>query len=146
MPTIISKLFVYGSLRSRRLRRRLLGREIKAVPATLLGFAKVSVTASPYPALVRAPTGETAGELLLGLKPKDLGRLDRYEGRQYRRIPCCVWVRGKPVSAWVYLWRDGRLPAVRTRCQREGEDCQSSRYALSAHRPPGGKLTASKGG
>lgn len=117
MPTITYRLFVYGSLCSRRLRRRLLGREIKAVPARLMGFAKVAVRAFPYPALVRAPTGETAGELLLGLKPKDLYRLDRYEGREYRRIPVWVWVRGKPVYAWVYLWRDGRLPSIRVRCR-----------------------------
>ncbi len=111
MPTIISSLFVYGTLCDRQLRHRLLGREVKAVPARLPGFVKVSVPAFPYPALARAPCQTTEGQLLLGLTPEDLKRLDRYEGREYRRALCSVWAQGKRVRAWVYLWRNEKLLA-----------------------------------
>nr|BAL53159.1 hypothetical conserved protein [uncultured Gammaproteobacteria bacterium] len=117
MP-ITSELFGYGSLRSKRLRRRLLGREIKTVPAWLEGFASVQVAGSPYPGLVRAPGQKTVGELLLGLRPRDLERLDRYEGTEYERRLVWVQAQGRKHRAWVYCWRDRRRLALKSRLLR----------------------------
>lgn len=108
MPIITFELFVYGSLRSERLRRRLLGREVKTVPARLVGFASFPVSGSPYPGLARLPGGWTEGELLLGLARRDLLRLDRYEGPEYERRLVWVQAQGKRRRAWVYWWQDRR--------------------------------------
>ncbi len=119
MPTIICELFVYGSLRSGRLRRRLLGREIESIPAWLEGFASLPVAGSPYLGLVRLPGGWTEGELLLNLNRRDLLRLDRYEGPQYERRLVWVEAQGRRRCALVYWWRDRRRLRLRS-CRESG--------------------------
>lgn len=108
MLIITSELFVYGSLCSKRLRRRLLGREVKTIPAQLLGFASFPVFGSPYLGLARLPGWWTEGELLLGLTRRDLLRLDQYEGPEYERRLVWVKAQGRRRRAWVYWWRDRR--------------------------------------
>lgn len=61
-----------------------------------------------FPALVPAKSGARVRGTLceLHLAPGDLARLDRYEGREYRRIGLPVRTRGAGlVRAQVYLWR-----------------------------------------
>ncbi len=109
MLTTTFELFVYGSLRSARLRRQLLGREIPTVPARLVGFAKVKISGSPYPGLVYSPSSQTEGELLLQLTHSELLCLDCYEGEEYQRIEVLVEAQGKTRYAFVYRWRDLRV-------------------------------------
>lgn len=99
---------MYGSLRSRQLRRRLLGRDVRGVPAQLVGFVRIPIPGSLYPGLAYAPGRTTEGELLLGVSRRDLAVLDRYEGPQYIRRLVWVEAHGQKHRAWVYFWRGSR--------------------------------------
>jgi gamma-glutamylcyclotransferase (GGCT)/AIG2-like uncharacterized protein YtfP len=123
MPTATFDLFVYGSLCSKLLRRKLLGKEVKSVPARLKGFAKIKLPGFPYPGLVRAQGAQTSGELLLGLTRRDLLRLDRYEGREYKRLKVLVEAQGERRWAFVYLWRNNNEFNLRERKALCGSIC-----------------------
>ncbi|BCX89971.1 hypothetical protein MIN45_P2345 [Methylomarinovum tepidoasis] len=101
-------LFVYGSLTDASLCRRLVGRRMGERPAVLCGYRVRPVQGADYPALVPCPKRIVGGLLLTGLRPRDLQRLDRYEGGEYRRRLALVRVKGRPRRAWVYLWCDRR--------------------------------------
>jgi len=100
-------LFVYGSLLEPSLRRRLLGREIAAKPATLSGYRAYYLNNQGYPALRRMAGGVTPGMLLQGLSYEDLRRLDRYEGELYYRRKLKIRQGFASTRAWVYTLRKG---------------------------------------
>ena len=97
-------LFVYGTLLAPELRHALLGRALAGVPAELDGYACFRVRHAPYPAIAPVPDATTAGELIDGLSPADLDKLDAYESAMYRRL--VVTVRdgaGNDVEAFTYV-------------------------------------------
>ena len=98
-------LFVYGSLCDKRLRERILQREVHAEPACLNGYSAYYLVAEPYPSLRRIGGAKTPGLLLSGIDAQDLQRLDRYEGHLYRRKKLGVCVKFSRRRAWVYLLR-----------------------------------------
>ncbi len=126
-------LFVYGTLCSESLRRRLIGRRVCAVPARLEGFRVWRVRGEDYPALCPAPGGRVDGMVLIGLRPLELRRLDRYEGGEYVRRLCRIEVNGRSCRAWVYLWR-GRLKRLQALTHRRN-CCPDRRYSRSSVRP-----------
>ncbi len=79
-------LFAYGALTNARLVRDLTGREFPMSPAVLHGFAKVFNAATGYFVVRPAEGGAVSGKLIRALDAAALERLDRYEGRLYRRI------------------------------------------------------------
>lgn len=105
-------LFVYGTLQPQAgtgMAEWIAARLVRAEPATASGRLHAVRSAEGwFPALLRAPRGDKVQGTLceLALRPGDLARLDRYEGREYRRI--CLRVqagkRGRTV-ALAYLWR-----------------------------------------
>lgn len=108
-------LFVYGTLQpkvdtrmSRWLGRFATDTHPARVPGTLFAVAAGEYW---YPALVPGG-GRIEGTLLrLTLSPRDLARLDRFEGREYRRGAVRALCRdGSRRTAWGYVWR-GAPPA-----------------------------------
>ena len=102
------RLFAYGTLQPRagtRMARWVKARAVRAVPASVPGrLLAVKGGNGWFPALVPAKSGvRVKGTLCdLALSRGDLALLDRYEGREYRRV--CLPVRaGAPAT--VYLWR-----------------------------------------
>jgi gamma-glutamylcyclotransferase (GGCT)/AIG2-like uncharacterized protein YtfP len=79
-------LFVYGTLADPRLIRKLTGREFPMAPAILRGYVKVFEAATGYFVVRPSEGGAVRGRLISGLDAEAIGRLDRYEGRLYRRI------------------------------------------------------------
>jgi gamma-glutamylcyclotransferase (GGCT)/AIG2-like uncharacterized protein YtfP len=110
------RLFFYGTLRpdadtpmARWIAARLVVAEPGEVPGRLYAVPDAQ---GWYPALMPG-TGRVRGMLCeLQLRPGDLARLDRYEGREYRRVALPVRTGAGRVSAQVYVWR-GRLPQGR---------------------------------
>lgn len=98
-------LFVYGTLLSARVREQVIGRPLPASPAFLTGYRRVTLAGRNYPGLIRAPHARIAGRLVEGLRATDLGRLDRYEGDEYRRRLLLVSTGTGRQHAWVYLPR-----------------------------------------
>ncbi|HUD28848.1 MAG TPA: gamma-glutamylcyclotransferase family protein [Novosphingobium sp.] len=103
------RLFVYGTLEPGGgtamgdwIAERLVGSRQACAPGRLHGIPAVGAW---YPALTRG-AGWVRGTLCdLRLRPGDLARLDRYEGREYRRIASPVRTASGRVIAQLYLWR-----------------------------------------
>ncbi|MCT2399173.1 gamma-glutamylcyclotransferase family protein [Novosphingobium mangrovi (ex Huang et al. 2023)] len=112
------RLFVYGTLQpqaSTRMGRWVGARLEHAQAATVPGrlFA-IRGGNGWFPALVPAKSGARVRGTLcdLVLAPGDLARLDRYEGREYRRMGLPVRTDDGTVrQAQVYLWRIALPPA-----------------------------------
>ena len=101
-------LFAYGTLQIPEVLRAVTGRTFPGIPAILEGFRRGRLVNATYPGLVRAPGFRTGGALLLGLDQEILTRLDRFEGKTYRREAVEVLTGSvKPVSAFTYVMTTG---------------------------------------
>jgi len=99
----LDRLFVYGALLDAKLRRRLVGRELRAEPAQLSGYEKGRTR---YFFVVPRAGASVTGEILSELLPEDFAVLDRYEDTPllYTRERAQVQdLAGEQVSCWVYL-------------------------------------------
>jgi gamma-glutamylcyclotransferase (GGCT)/AIG2-like uncharacterized protein YtfP len=101
-------MFCYGTLMLPRVMAAVVGRRLVAVPALLPGFCSRLLRGRDYPAIWPDPDQSVPGVLYVLHHRRDLGRLDRYEGREYQRRQLPVSGPNGPVRAWVYLPRGGR--------------------------------------
>lgn len=110
------RLFLYGTLQPQVgtpmgawIAARLVGSEPATVPGRLHA---VRGGDGWFPALMAGGGRSVHGSLCtLRLTADDLAVLDRYEGREYRRLVVPVrTVAGRRIAAWTYVWRVG-LPA-----------------------------------
>ncbi len=93
-------LFVYGTLQDPAVQQRVIGRIIAGKPDTLEGFfrSRIALGDGIFP-IVIPRHGSSVDGLLLEVTPEELGRMDIYETRAYRRI----WVTLKSgIETWVY--------------------------------------------
>ena len=98
-----TRVFVYGSLLAGARQRRVLGREVRMLPARLPGYERGR---GRYFYIVARPGAETAGAILLGLDARDLAALDRYEELPdlYTREAVTVTTAGAGrITCWCYL-------------------------------------------
>ena len=79
-------LFVYGTLLSDDLVRKLTGRVFPKRPATLEDFERLEPPGD-YPYITPKPGARVYGSLLDGIDAASLRKLDAYEGDGYRRTP-----------------------------------------------------------
>ncbi|MGP3989974.1 gamma-glutamylcyclotransferase family protein [Streptomyces sp. 3N207] len=102
-------LFVYGTLRFRRILTALLGRVPSATPGTVSGWRTAALTGRPYPGLVPAPGQTATGLLLSGLSTHEWRVLDDFEDDEYelRRLPVDRDGGGDGAGeTWAYVWAD----------------------------------------
>jgi gamma-glutamylcyclotransferase (GGCT)/AIG2-like uncharacterized protein YtfP len=78
-------LFAYGTLQLPEVMAAVTGRTFDAVPAWLSDHARYRLRRRIYPGLRREAGAITPGTLFLGLGPRDLARLDRFEDAFYTR-------------------------------------------------------------
>ena len=106
-------LFFYGTLTDLDVLARVLARPVDQgdlEPASLNGFGRVGVLGASYPVLVQAPGGAVDGLLFRRATRRDIARINRFEGEEYRaeahpvRLAC-----GGTRHAWLYLGVDGTL-------------------------------------
>lgn len=83
-------LFAYGTLMFPEVRRRVLGREVRACAGYVSGFVRYRLRGLVYPGVVRG-RGQVEGQWLGPLSAADWLRLDDFEDAFYQREP----VRGK---------------------------------------------------
>ncbi len=100
-------IFVFGTLMDPKIRFRVLGRTIPSAwvrPAWVMGFVRQPVLGRSYPMLVPRPRGRVRGQVIRNLSPRDLARLDAYEGEEYVRSPIWVWLASRrKIWARTYL-------------------------------------------
>lgn len=96
-------LFVYGTLENPRLLMALTGKRFRGMEARLPGYRCMRVRGADYPGIIPDADQETRGTLYLSLDHRSLRRLDRYEGKLYRRIRVRVLDQEQRVwPAYVY--------------------------------------------
>ena len=78
-------LFAYGTLEDPRRLQTLTGHHYPGRMARLEGYRCARVKGARYPGVIATPGRHTDGTLFCGLNGRALRRLDRYEGRLYRR-------------------------------------------------------------
>ncbi|WP_367025253.1 gamma-glutamylcyclotransferase family protein [Methylococcus sp. ANG] len=83
-------LFAYGTLQLPEVMAAVAGRAFDAVSAWLPGHARYRLRRRVYPGLRREAGAITPGTLFLGLGPRDLARLDRFEDAFYTRTEVTV--------------------------------------------------------
>lgn len=99
-------LFVYGTLIFPKVMEAVCGEVPSSIAARLPGYRRYQVQDQIYPAVEPAPNDEVDGILYRDVAQSILKRLDRYEGREYRRLRLhVIHGRGAQAFAWVYLLR-----------------------------------------
>ena len=110
------RYFFYGTLMDADILSAVIGRAVAAatlIPAELRGFRRVGVEGAAYPILVPQVNGRVDGVVFDGLSPAEIGRLDRYEGPNYRTGEQPVRLGdGRRVTARVYLPTDRIRPSL----------------------------------
>lgn len=99
-------LFVYGTLQDPDILRLVLGRVPDAaamMAAEAPGYRAVAYPGRVYPALVAVPADSAPGLVISGLTPQEFGKLDAFEGDEYRRGRVAVLAGGQPLVAQTYL-------------------------------------------
>ena len=96
------KLFAYGTLKQTKIQKESIGRLIKNIPDTLLGFKKIKlkINNKTYPAVVKDSTStqEIKGAVL-EINKADLKKIDAYETKAYQRKK---EILKSGLSVWVY--------------------------------------------
>lgn len=104
-------LFVYGTLRSAELVRKITGKRFVAEEATLADYQRHEL-AGTYPFVLPCRGSHVRGLLLRGLDPSSLQALDAYElvGSLYARVLVTVETQAGEEEAYVYVPLPGRVP------------------------------------
>ena len=99
--------FFYGTLLDPEVRRAVLGigaAKLVLEPGRLRGYRRIAARVTTVPGLVRQSGAVTEGLIARGIAAADAERLDRYEGRGYRRIACAIQgAAGACPQALVYI-------------------------------------------
>lgn len=122
-------LLVFGTLMDADILTAVLGRRLSPAhmeTATLFGVRRVFVPRRPYPMLIRHPGARIGAMLLRGLGPRDMARLDRYEGQEYRRI------RSVRAAAMMARDRNGRTRPVWLYVHKAAENSKGRDWHFTA--------------
>ncbi|HOL96561.1 MAG TPA: gamma-glutamylcyclotransferase [bacterium] len=98
-------LFIYGSLRDSHVFMEVTGIPCPdKIPAVLEGYTPGAAVCG-YPAAIPKPDSQMKGEVIPGLPPEILARLDAYEGEGelYRRVCARVKTALGEMPAYVYI-------------------------------------------
>ncbi|TAN47303.1 MAG: gamma-glutamylcyclotransferase, partial [Rhodospirillales bacterium] len=79
-----NRLFFYGTLMDDDVRKAIVGRPVDVAAASLQGYRRVPVAGRTYPMLVPCQGQCIEGLLADGIDARELKRLIRYEGPEYR--------------------------------------------------------------
>lgn len=99
-------LFCYGTLVIPEILHAVCGRSFPFKKASLQDYRCLLVGGQAYPGIRPEAGAVTRGVLYQGLTPRDLIKLDRYEGDMYRRSSLAVSLAdGREVDSRVYVLR-----------------------------------------
>ncbi|MBN1995232.1 MAG: gamma-glutamylcyclotransferase [Anaerolineae bacterium] len=99
-------VFTYGSLMYHRVWSRVVAATYPQKSGAVYGFQRLRVKNEPYPGLIKG-NDVVDGIIYFGVTTADLARLDKFEGRLYKRVEVEVTgADGEQAPAWVYVIRD----------------------------------------
>jgi gamma-glutamylcyclotransferase (GGCT)/AIG2-like uncharacterized protein YtfP len=103
----MKNIFVYGTLMFEEVWDRIVHRHYAKQAAVLSGFRRLPVKGETYPGLVKSISGSVQGILYFDVNARDIKRLDKFEGKYYRKMPVRVWTMdGRVHNARTYVFSD----------------------------------------
>jgi gamma-glutamylcyclotransferase (GGCT)/AIG2-like uncharacterized protein YtfP len=100
----MNNIFVYGVLIFDDLWNRIVQRHYEKQTAVLPGYQRLTVKGECYPGLVKTFNGCVEGMIYFGVTAQDIKRLDKFEGKYYRKKPVRVLCKnGYAVNAKAYV-------------------------------------------
>ncbi len=97
-------LFVYGTLLSPLLMKKLVGKLPASQPAHIKNYKAVFFTHRHYPGLTIKRNAITAGRVYTKLSRKQIRVLDDYEGTEYKRELIKIYLENNEVKVcWIYI-------------------------------------------
>jgi len=100
----MQNIFVYGTLLSSEIVKKLTGKSFKTFAAVLPGYQLYRVKNCDYPAIIQNEDSETKGLMLENTDDSSLAVLSFYEGDEYEKKKVTVYVNGKPEAALAFVW------------------------------------------
>ena len=100
----MQNIFVYGTLLSPEITKKLTGKSFETVPASLKGFKIYCVKDCDYPAIVPENGADTSGKIIINVDDIDLIILSLYEGDEYKQRKVKVLCNNKMVDALTFVW------------------------------------------
>lgn len=101
-------VFVYGTLLFPEVRDRVLVGRYPVRPAAVAGWRRRRIEGEVHPVAVPEAGAAIPGEVLVGVEPADVARLDAFEGEDYRRATATAsFAQGGEGRVELYVLRPG---------------------------------------
>lgn len=100
----MSNVFVYGTLQSTEIVKKLTGKSFKSTPAVLTGYKRYCVKDCDYPAIIQQNDAQTTGLILENVDDLSLDIISFYEGDEYERKKVTVHMNGKFKDVLTFVW------------------------------------------
>jgi len=97
-------IFVYGTLLSTEIVKKLICKTFKTRAAVLPGYQLYSVKDCDYPAIIQNDHSQIKGLLIKNLDDSSLDIISFYEGDEYEKKKVTVLTDGKPETALAFIW------------------------------------------
>jgi len=97
-------IFVYGTLQSPEIIKKLTGKSFKSTPAVLPRYKRYCVKECDYPAVIQQNDAQTTGLVLGNVDELSLDIISFYEGDEYEKSKVTVFVNGKYEDALTFVW------------------------------------------
>ena len=97
-------IFVYGTLQSPEIVKKLTGKSFKTSPAVLQGYNRYCVKECDYPAVIQKDNAETAGLVLENVDDFSLDIISFYEGDEYEKKILPIMVNGLMKNTIAFIW------------------------------------------
>lgn len=97
-------IFVYGTLQSPEIVKKLTGKSFKTSPAVLQGYNRYCVKECDYPAVIQKDNAETAGLVLENVDDFSLDIISFYEGDEYEKKILPIMVNGLMKKTIAFIW------------------------------------------
>jgi gamma-glutamylcyclotransferase (GGCT)/AIG2-like uncharacterized protein YtfP len=103
----MQNIFVYGTLQSPEIIKKLTGKSFKNTPAVLEGYKRYWVKESDYPAVIQQIDEQTTGLVLENVDDLSFDIISLYEGDEYGKKKVTVNLNGISKDVWTFVWVNG---------------------------------------
>lgn len=100
----MQNIFVYGTLLSTVILKKLTGKSFKTSPAVLPGYKRFCVKDGDYPAIIQQEGSKTVGLLIENMDDLSLAIISFYESDEYEKKKVTVNSDGKSTTALTFVW------------------------------------------
>ena len=103
----MQNIFVYGTLLSPVILKKLTGKSFKTSLAVLSGYKRYGIKNVDYPAIIQQEDSNTVGLFIEKLDDLSLSIISFYEGDEYGKKKVTVNSKGKSEDVLTFVWVQG---------------------------------------